>query len=909
MTSTLGKRKERDEDAHGSTLFVSNLPYTATSVDLQTLFSDIAPVRSAFVVTEPGTGVSKGVGYVSFALKEDALSAFETIAKDGINLAGRNLRVQWADTKPKEKGERVKTDPKPRPPPRVQAPHDPLAIRTIIVSGLPSPVDSNVLWKKFRKYPGAEKVNWPIKDEDGEDDSGTAHVLFNSPVDAQTAVGKLHAHVFKGSLLSVTLKKRLDVLAKPVAKAGKTAKTAATPSHASRLIVRNIPFNATEQDLRAVFLPYGPVYSIHIPPADAKGKKPETEEPGPVRTKGYAFVWMLSKKDAERAIEGCNGMTVRAGLAEGMVSDKQKRKKQRRIEKKLKMKETGTGDPEDEEEEEDDADDKRAMERVIAVDWALSKDKWKEEKAKMGLGEGGDVEMEDASNSGSGSDSSSSSSSGSSDEDSDSDESDGHMGVHDGEDSDDGSSDDEDADEDERTPIKPQLPPPEEGTTLFVRNVPFSATEDELRTLFRAFGPLRYARITMDPSTGRSRGTGFACFWNREDADKVVEQSELLRMETTGSEAPKKNPFILPSILTPDPSSTLARSLVLHGRTLDVVRAVTRDVAGKLKEDGEKKREKADKRNMYLLREGVILPNTPAADTLTSTEIERRTSSYNARRALLKSNPALFISKTRLSIRQIPIFVTERLLKRLAIHAVRAFQDDVKSGARASLTADELADIPEEEEKEKEDNEPKKKMTKKMLLGRRTGVKQTKIVRQPERVDPVTGKGRSKGYGFVEMHKHADALRVLRWANNNANAGPLFEKWWKDELKDLVKAETAKPDGDRDDSRLKRLKEELEKGSVKKAKGTLIVEFSIENITTIQRRNTVQKERVSGTATSSIRKPEKLGHPKVEEHAAKKRRVSAPEEKPSETSKTAGPNVGALIGRKRKERKVGKKSK
>lgn len=35
-----------------------------------------------------------------------------------------------------------------------------------------------------------------------------------------------------------------------------------------------------------------------------------------------------------------------------------------------------------------------------------------------------------------------------------------------------------------------------------------------------------------------------------------------------------------------------------------MVRAVTRDAAGKLREEGEKKREKADKRNMYLLREG-----------------------------------------------------------------------------------------------------------------------------------------------------------------------------------------------------------------------------------------------------------------------------------------------------------------
>jgi nucleolar protein 4 len=60
----------------------------------------------------------------------------------------------------------------------------------------------------------------------------------------------------------------------------------------------------------------------------------------------------------------------------------------------------------------------------------------------------------------------------------------------------------------------------------------------------------------------------------------------------------------MPSILTPDPSSSLAKNLVLHGRTLDVVRAVTRDQADKLREEGERAREKADKRNLYLLREG-----------------------------------------------------------------------------------------------------------------------------------------------------------------------------------------------------------------------------------------------------------------------------------------------------------------
>ena len=82
-----------------STLFVSNLPYTATSTDLKTLFSDIAPVRSAFVVLEHGTGASKGVGYVSFAIPEDANAAFDSILTDGIALNGRKLRIEWAENK------------------------------------------------------------------------------------------------------------------------------------------------------------------------------------------------------------------------------------------------------------------------------------------------------------------------------------------------------------------------------------------------------------------------------------------------------------------------------------------------------------------------------------------------------------------------------------------------------------------------------------------------------------------------------------------------------------------------------------------------------------------------------------------------------------------------------------------
>lgn len=68
-----------------------------------------------------------------------------------------------------------------------------------------------------------------------------------------------------------------------------------------------------------------------------------------------------------------------------------------------------------------------------------------------------------------------------------------------------------------------------------------------IKRRFRAFGPLRYARITIDHATGRSRGTGFVCFWNKEDADKAIEQSNILRAETVGSEPVAVSVAILPA--------------------------------------------------------------------------------------------------------------------------------------------------------------------------------------------------------------------------------------------------------------------------------------------------------------------------------------------------------------------------
>lgn len=58
---------------------------------------------------------------------------------------------------------------------------------------------------------------------------------------------------------------------------------------------------------------------------------------------------------------------------------------------------------------------------------------------------------------------------------------------------------------------------------LYVGSLPYSVTEDELRELFSAFGPIESVRIITDKFTGQSKGFGFVEMANGEDAKKAVE--------------------------------------------------------------------------------------------------------------------------------------------------------------------------------------------------------------------------------------------------------------------------------------------------------------------------------------------------------------------------------------------------
>lgn len=58
---------------------------------------------------------------------------------------------------------------------------------------------------------------------------------------------------------------------------------------------------------------------------------------------------------------------------------------------------------------------------------------------------------------------------------------------------------------------------------LYVGNLPFRLSEEELRQVFEEYGEVKSANIIMDRETGRSKGFAFVEMDNDDDAQKAID--------------------------------------------------------------------------------------------------------------------------------------------------------------------------------------------------------------------------------------------------------------------------------------------------------------------------------------------------------------------------------------------------
>ncbi|EGV32449.1 MULTISPECIES: RNA recognition motif domain-containing protein [Thiorhodococcus] len=75
---------------------------------------------------------------------------------------------------------------------------------------------------------------------------------------------------------------------------------------------------------------------------------------------------------------------------------------------------------------------------------------------------------------------------------------------------------------------------------IYVGNLPYSVTDDDLRTIFSEFGELAAAEVIKDKFSGQSKGFGFVDMPSNSDADaaiKALNESDMKGRKLTVNEA------------------------------------------------------------------------------------------------------------------------------------------------------------------------------------------------------------------------------------------------------------------------------------------------------------------------------------------------------------------------------------
>ncbi|XP_074832778.1 RNA-binding protein 28 isoform X2 [Carettochelys insculpta] len=446
---------------------------------------------------------------------------------------------------------------------------------------------------------------------------GFGYVTFALLEDAQRALREVTA--FEGHRIQVTVaKKKLREKQPPPPQDApettpgdqKPKKPKGAPKKA-RLIVRNLSFKCSEDDLKVLFTPFGAVLEVNIP------RKPDG------KMRGFAFVQFKNILQAGKALKGMNMTEIKG--------------------------------------------------RLVAVDWAVAKDKYQATQAAPPSGAGeerpsqaqrqdpdcraSEEEEEEEEEEGEplgsaeppsslvqgrqgkGAAAARAESSEEEEEETDTDtdtEGSAESALHSGE-------DDEDASAARKRRKGPKQPSDvSEGRTVFIRNLPFSAEEEEVGEMLEQFGDLKYVRIVLHPDTEHSRGCAFAQFTTQDAAQKCLQAAQ---------------------------GDSEGGGLRLGGRQLCLDLAVSRDEAQKLR--GQKVKKPTGTRNLYLAREGLIRAGTQAAEGMSATDLAKRARFEELKRQKLRDQN-VFVSRTRLCVHNLPKGLGDQQLRRLMLRAATA---------------------------------------------------------------------------------------------------------------------------------------------------------------------------------------------------------------------------------------------
>lgn len=442
------------------------------------------------------------------------------------------------------------------------------------------------------------------------------------------------------------------------------------------ILVKGISFKKdvieTEETLKKTFSNYGKIKNIRIP-AEKDSKK----------HKGYAFIEFLNQNSATQAVKTMNGKIFEGQELhvsfkldrDDYLAQKSKEENKEKV-KKIEKKVENTEEPKKplkldlDSGEESDANDEELLKKFLGKLKPESKEEI-EENYESEPEEEQDFETEPEEEK---------------DLESEPEEK------------------DLESDEPEKVkePQKKKLSDPKKDLqqTIFLKGVPFHTTEKQIQLIFEKYGPVQYVALVKNKKTKEFNGTAFLKFKFLDGMKKCFEElegsSRLLSLEKLKG---KKNKFS---------KGDNEYHVMINDKQVSVFRAIEKEKAEKIK---EQYKEKDDKRNLNLLKEGYIDPFSNEAKKIPAQLLKRIQQKYQTKKKKMR-DPNNHISDTRVLVTNLHKNVTEKELKEL-------FKEMTNNSKIAQIKI----------LKDKEDN--------------------------------------SHGFAFVQFYEHEEALAAVRKISNN----------------------------------------------------------------------------------------------------------------------------------------------
>ncbi|QDZ17654.1 RNA-binding domain-containing protein [Chloropicon primus] len=251
-----------------------------------------------------------------------------------------------------------------------------------------------------------------------------------------------------------------------------------------------------------------------------------------------------------------------------------------------------------------------------------------------------------------------------------------------------------------RAPMPPKSKEEEEeaiGRTVFVSHIPLNAYKMDVQRVMEKFGQVSSCRMVIDKKARKFSGKAFVEFAKAASAKKASEAHS-------------------------DAKSGKREKVSINGHIVNIYLALNKNGIQDLSDQIKRKTNRPDKRNLYLADEGHIDPESGAGEGMSEGDLRARERSHREKLEKLK-NPNMFVSKTRLMIRNLPREMTKGQLRALCIKAVK----ERATKARPKVTQCKIM---------------------------YTENPNTKVLKSSER-------------GFIEFTDHEHAICCLRMLNNN----------------------------------------------------------------------------------------------------------------------------------------------